>query len=152
MSNAKSFAERAASEPTDLHRNFAAWLKEQTGVDVDLKTVQLACSMRMDFQKSEENQDHLADRKQAAAAKKAKAAADKKARLEKQLAALQAELAKETAPVQPASKPAPAAKKATPSKAADKPATPPAKATETPAKRAPRTRRQAAPKTTAVKA
>ncbi|MFD5508425.1 hypothetical protein ACFWIB_11715 [Streptomyces sp. NPDC127051] len=94
--NAKTLAARAASAPTELHKNFAAWLKAETGVDVDLKTVQLACSMRMDFQASEANQADLAKRKKAAADKKQKAAAEKRARLEKQLAALQAELAKET--------------------------------------------------------
>lgn len=103
MSNtAKTLAERAASEPTELHKNFALWIEERTGVKPDLKTVQLACSMRMDFQRSEENQSHLTDRKaKAAAAKKASAAA-KKAKLEAQLAKLKADLDKvetETAPV-----------------------------------------------------
>ncbi|MFC8266995.1 hypothetical protein ACFUIZ_14900 [Streptomyces cinereoruber] len=88
----KSFTERAKAEPTDLHRNFAAWLKEQTGVDVDLKTVQLVCSMRMDFQRSEENQNDLQARKTAAAARKEKAAAAKRASLESRLAKIQAEL------------------------------------------------------------
>jgi hypothetical protein len=83
----KTFAERAAAEPTELHKQFADWLKEKTGVDVDLKTVQLVTTMRMDFQKSEENQTALAARK-AEAAKKAE---DAKA---KRLAKLEAELAK----------------------------------------------------------
>lgn len=149
--NAKSYSERAASEPTELHKNFAEWIKEQTGYEPDLKTVQIVCAMRMDFQRSEENQTHLADRKAAAEAKRKKQAAEKKARLEKQLAALQAELAKETATDSPAEKPA--AKKAAPArKAPAKAATPtpaePAKAAEAPApKRAPRarTRKTAAP-------
>ncbi|MFJ9551471.1 hypothetical protein [Streptomyces erythrochromogenes] len=99
--NAKSFEERAASEPTDLHKAFAHWIEMETGVKPDLKTVQLVCSLRMDFQKSETNQADLAKRKKAAADKKAKAAAEKRERLQKQLAKLQAELA-ETAEVEPA--------------------------------------------------
>lgn len=151
--NAKSYTERAASEPTELHKNFAEWIKEQTGYEPDLKTVQIVCAMRMDFQRSEENQQHLADRKAAAEAKRKKQAAEKKARLEKQLAALQAELAKETAPVEPAEKPA--AKKAAPARTR-KAATPtpaePAKAAQAPApKRAPRARTRKTAATPAAK-
>lgn len=83
----KTFAERAQAEPTELHKAFAKWIEEKTGVTPDLKTVQLAVTMRMDFQSSEENQKALADRK-AEAAKKAE---DAKA---KRLAKLEAELAK----------------------------------------------------------
>lgn len=90
--NKNTFAERAASEPTELHKAFAAWLEEQTGVKVDLKTVQLATTMRMDFQRSDENQAHLAERKAAAKAKKDAAAAATRARKEAQLKKLQAEL------------------------------------------------------------
>ncbi|MGO4428964.1 hypothetical protein AB4Z54_62105, partial [Streptomyces sp. MCAF7] len=107
--NAKSFAERAQSEPTDLHKNFAEWIKEQTGYEPDLKTVQIVCAMRMDFQRSEENQADLKARKQAAAKKKADEAKARKAKLEAQLKKLQEELAaEETAPVVPAAKAAPA--------------------------------------------
>ncbi|MFH9575712.1 hypothetical protein ACH4MG_34920 [Streptomyces sp. NPDC017454] len=145
--NAKTYADRAQSEPTELHKNFAQWIEEQTGIKPDLKTVQIVCSMRMDFQRSEENQKHLKDRKAAAEAKRKKQAAEKKARLEKQLAELQAELAKETAESMPAEKAAPA-KKAVAAKPEDKPATPtrrtrkaPTKAAEAPATpKAPRTR------------
>lgn len=150
--NAKSFAERAQSEPTELHKNFAAWIEEQTGIKPDLKTVQIVCSMRMDFQRSEENQTDLAKRKAEAAAKRKKQAAEKRARLEAQLKKLQAELSEETAAVEPAEKPAAkktaakatAAKAATPTPAEPAPT---AEAPATPAKRAPRTRRAAAPKT-----
>lgn len=90
---AQSLRDRAANEPTELHKNFAEWLKANTGVEVDLKTVQLACSMRMDFQRSEDNQKDLAARKAAAAEKAEKALQAKRAKAEAMLAKLQAELA-----------------------------------------------------------
>lgn len=97
-SSKKTFAERAATEPTELQKRFADWIKEQTGVDVDLKSVQLACALRMDFQKSEENQDALKARKDAAA----KAATDKlvakRAKLEAELAKLNGTAATATEP------------------------------------------------------
>lgn len=76
-------ADVAAKAPTDLHKNMAKWLEETTGYAPDLKTVQLVCSMRMEFQASEANQADLAQRRAAAIAKqeervaKAKAAAAK---------------------------------------------------------------------------
>jgi hypothetical protein len=99
-SNKKSYEERAAAKPTQLHEDFANWLFIQTGVKVDLKTVQLATTMRMDFQSSPENQKALADKKAKAAADKKASAAKKKARLEAALAKLApvAEVVSETAP------------------------------------------------------
>ena len=88
---AKTFAERAATEPTELHKNFAAWIKAQTGYDADLKTVQIVCAMRMDFQKSDENQNALKDRKANAAKKAEEAKAKKLAKLEAELAKLKGE-------------------------------------------------------------
>jgi hypothetical protein len=141
-SKAQSFSERAANEPTQLHKDFAAWLKAETGVDVDLKTVQLATALRMDFQKSETNQKALKERL-------AKSAADKKASAEKRKAKLEAELAKLKGEVV-AETPAPVEVKevkATPAPVAKKTAAKPVAAT--PAVKAPvrRTRRAvAAPK------
>lgn len=89
--SAKTFAERAATEPTELHKNFAEWIKAQTGYDADLKTVQIVCAMRMDFQKSEENQNALKDRKANAAKKAEEAKAKKLAKLEAELAKLKGE-------------------------------------------------------------
>jgi hypothetical protein len=154
-SNAKSYADRAAAEPTDLHRNFAAWLKEQTGVDVDLKTVQLACSMRMDFQSSPENQTDLAKRKAAAVAKRKAEAASKKARLEAQLQKLQAELAKgdesdKGGPTVATKAAVKSTATSTPKAAASTPAETPSKAVDKPA-RTPRTRRATAAKATPAK-
>ncbi len=82
---AKSFpkAAVAAKAPSDLHKNMAKWLEETTGAVVDLKTVQLVCSLRMEFQASEANQSDLAARRAKSAAKaeervaKAQAAANK---------------------------------------------------------------------------
>lgn len=83
----KNYEALAAKAPTQLHEEFAHWLFIQTGVKVDVKTVQLAVSFRMDFQASPENQKSLAERK-------AKAAADKKASAARKAAKLQAALAK----------------------------------------------------------
>jgi len=105
--NAKTFAERAAAEPTDLHVAFTAWLKEKTGIDVDLKTVQLVTTMRMDFQKSDENQAALKDRKANAAKKADEAKAKRLAKLEAELAKLKGEeaAADEAKPEEPTETP-----------------------------------------------
>lgn len=85
MSENKNYEARAAAAPTALHEAFAHWLFIQTGVKVDVKSVQLACSMRMDFQASPENQANLAERKAKAAAAKKASASRKKAKLEAEL-------------------------------------------------------------------
>ena len=54
-------------DPTELHERFADWLVEKTGYeDVDLKSVQLACALRIDFQRSPENQEALAEKREKA--------------------------------------------------------------------------------------
>lgn len=45
----------AEKDPTDLHVDFAAWLEDKTGLEVDLKTVQAVCVLRMVYQRSESN-------------------------------------------------------------------------------------------------
>jgi len=90
---AKTIAERAAVEPTELHRHFAEWIEAETGIKPDLKTVQLAVIFRMDFQASPENQAVLAAKKAAAAATKKASAARKKAKLEAELAKLTGKVA-----------------------------------------------------------
>ena len=55
----------ADKEPTALHEGFVEWLKKETGYDADPKSVQLACVLRMDYQRSEENQARLASNKTA---------------------------------------------------------------------------------------
>lgn len=91
---AKNFEALAAKAPTQLHEDFAQWLFIQTGVKVDLKTVQLAVSFRMDFQASPENQKNLAERKAKAAAAKKSSAARKAAKLEAALAKLKGDAGK----------------------------------------------------------
>lgn len=111
----KTFAERAAVEPTELHKRFADWLKEQTGVDVDLKTVQLVTTLRMDFQKSDDNQTALAERKAKAAEEAAKKATARKAKLIAELAKLNGE----TVVAEPVKVEAPVVEKTPEDKAAD---------------------------------
>lgn len=154
-SNAKkTYEQRAQSEPTQLHKDFAQWIYEETGIRPDLKSVQLACALRMDYQRSDANQTALKAKKQAAAAKAAKIKADKIAKAKATLAKLQAEIAAEEAPSMPASKPAPR-KRATakaPVKAAEPTPKASAKASEAPAPAKPRsarTRRTVAAKKTA---
>ena len=102
----KTFAERAATEPTDLHKAFAEWIEAKTGIKPDLKTVQLAVTLRMDFQSSEENQKALAERKAEAAKKAEEAKARKLAKLEAELAKLKGEEAKDAEkPEEPAEAP-----------------------------------------------
>jgi len=102
----KTFAERAAAEPTELHKAFAKWIEEKTGYTPDLKTVQLAVTMRMDFQSSEENQKALAERKAEAAKKAEEAKARKLAKLEAELAKLKGgEQKDEAKPEEPAEAP-----------------------------------------------
>lgn len=86
MTSKSNFEARAAAQPTELHKAFAEWLYIQTGYKVDLKTLQLATTMRHDFQKSEENQKALAARKAAAAKAKKASAAKKAAKLQEKLA------------------------------------------------------------------
>jgi hypothetical protein len=54
----KDYRAYAAKAPTPTMVAFAEWLKAETGVDVDLKSVALAGSLRMDFQKSDFWKNH----------------------------------------------------------------------------------------------
>jgi len=96
----KNFEAIAAKAPTQLHEDFAHWIFIQTGVKVDLKTVQLVSVLRMDFQASPENQKNLADRKAKAADAKKASAARKKAKLEAKLAELKGDAGKAEEPKQ----------------------------------------------------
>lgn len=55
-------------DPTPKHEAAAAWISDQTGYDMDVKTVQLLLLMYTRFQKSPENQQAIADAKERAAA------------------------------------------------------------------------------------
>lgn len=64
--------------PNDLHKQYAAWIKAQTGFEADLKTVQVLLASYHDFQASPEKQAALHNAKQAQVkAAEAKIAADK---------------------------------------------------------------------------
>lgn len=56
----------ADRDPSPLHESMAAWLEETTGYKPDLKTVQLVASLRIKYQRSEQNQEDLAARRKAA--------------------------------------------------------------------------------------
>lgn len=105
----KTFAERAAAEPTELHKAFAKWIEEKTGVTPDLKSVQLAVTLRMEFQASEENQTALKERKAKAEVEAKKKAEARKAKLLAELAKLNGEttepVADEAKPEEPAEAP-----------------------------------------------
>ncbi len=45
----------AEKAPTDLHEDFAKWLESEVGIEVDLKTVQVVCVLRMVYQRSQAN-------------------------------------------------------------------------------------------------
>ncbi|PNG96568.1 hypothetical protein [Streptomyces malaysiensis] len=144
----KNYEAIAAKAPTALHEAFAQWIYEQTGFRPDLKSVQLAVALRMDYQASPENQADLAERKRKAAAAKKASAAAKKAKLEAQLAKLKADLEKvETEPAaadQPAVETAPVEDKPKTTRSRARKAT--ATASEAPAQpkaRTPRTRKTA---------
>lgn len=88
----KNFEALATAEPTEMQKRFAEWIFIQTGVRPDLKTVQLACALRMDFQASPENQAHLAEKRAKAAEAKKSSAERKRAKLEAELAKLKGEV------------------------------------------------------------
>lgn len=76
-------------EPSHLHKAYAVWIEERTGVAVDVKAVQLAVVLYQKYQRSPENAERREQEREekdakAAEAKEArdKAAAEKKAKLE----------------------------------------------------------------------
>jgi hypothetical protein len=69
-------------EPSEVHNRFCDYIKDQTGEDVaDPKTVQLVISQWQKFQKTPEQQEYTAQRKErsAAAREEADAAREEKA-------------------------------------------------------------------------
>lgn len=85
----------AEKEPTDLHKEMAAWMTEVTGVPVSAKQAQIVAVLRHEFQRSEVNQESLAKKRKEAAARKVAAAKAKEAREKKLLADLQAKFAED---------------------------------------------------------
>jgi hypothetical protein len=124
-------ARYAETEPTAVHKEFADWIEEQTGIKPDLKSIQLGAVLRPLHQKSESNQTRIANAKQAKLDQEAareQARADRLAKREAREAAAAAKAAEPKpekavkepkAPKTPAAKAAPAAKAP---KAAAKPA------------------------------
>jgi hypothetical protein len=115
-------ADLAEREPTQMHTDFADWIAEQTGVEVDVKSIQLGTLLRGEFQKSEINQSRMAASKEA----KEAAAEARAAKAEERAAAKAAKAEKAAAKKAAAKEKAPAAKKA---------ATPAKKATGAPRRR-----------------
>ena len=77
------FALQAEKEPSDLHKLFAEYIRENSGYeDVDLKTVQLAVVLHPAFQRSDENKARQAGRAEAKAAARAEIEKRKQERAE----------------------------------------------------------------------
>ena len=119
----------ADKEPSHLHKAYAVWIEERTGVKVDVKAVQLAVVLYQKYQKSPENAERREQereekeakaaeakeaRDKAAAEKKAKAEAEKAEKAEKAKAAKaeKAEGADEAPTKKPGAKKSPAKAKA----------------------------------------
>lgn len=62
----------ADKAPTTLHTEMAAWMTEQTGVKITAKQAQIVAVLRLEFQRSPENQAMLAARRAESAQRKAK--------------------------------------------------------------------------------
>ena len=101
----------ADKEPSHLHKAYAVWIEERTGVKVDVKAVQLAVVLYQKYQKSPENAER---REQEREEKEAKAEAEKAEKAEKAKAAKaeKAEGADEAPAKKPGAKKSPAKAKA----------------------------------------
>lgn len=90
-SKTRDVASYADKAPSANHKALAAWITEQTGVKVDVKSVSLAVLLVHEWQKSPEGKAHRValakDSKEAVAAKKATTAAKKTAAPAKKAAA-----------------------------------------------------------------
>lgn len=130
-----NYAEKAV--PTVI-QNFAEYLTEQTGYEVDLRSVYLGSALRGEFQKSPENQARIEARAQ-------EIVAEREAREAAKVARAEAKAEREAARAAKAAEPK--AEKAAPAKKAPAAKAPVAKAT--PAKKAPaKPAAKAAPATT----
>ena len=83
------YGDLADKEPSHLHKHYAVWIEERTGVAVDVKAVQLAVVLYQKYQKSPENAERREQEREEKEAKEAeakqareKAAAEKKAKAE----------------------------------------------------------------------
>jgi hypothetical protein len=131
---------------TAVTQSYVDWIKENVGVDVDPQSVQISASLRRQFQKSETNQQRIAE---AAERNEAEAEARAQRAEEREQRKAEREAAKAAKAAEPkAEKPAPAAKakaapavKAAPAKrAAAKPAAAKATTAKPAARRRPTTK------------
>lgn len=148
MSNSKKtqktapLAHRIPAEVSPVIAAYSAWLEEQTGYKVDPMSVYLGSQLRGTFQKSEGNQQRIA---QAKAARDAEAAAKAARKAEREKAAQEKAAAKEPTPAVRKTKAAPKAPAKPVRQRATKPATP---ATKPAPRRRPAKPAPAAPETT----
>lgn len=85
----------ADKEPTDLHKQMAEWMSEVTGVEVTAKQAQIVSVLRHEHQRSDANQEMLAEKRKQASAKKAAAEKAKVAKEKALLKKLQDKFASE---------------------------------------------------------
>jgi len=130
------YAYQLNKQPTDTIQRFIDWVEKEIGYEMDPMTAQLSSALRISFQKSEDNQSHLrqrredlannkvqakANRENAKSARedlKAKRAAKAEAKAAKPAAKAQKPPAPEKAPAEDSTA-SPAPKKASPKKAAE---------------------------------
>ena len=99
--NTERFTKLVDKDPSDLHERFAEWISETTGYeDVDVKSVQMACALRIEFQKSDENQAVLAERRAGAEEREAAREEKRQAREDQKRADAVKAAAKKAAPVE----------------------------------------------------
>lgn len=83
--NKRDNTKLATTEPTAQDAAFAKFIKSQTGVDVDVKTVQLARSLRAQWNKSDDNASFREQRKEERAQAKQDRAKKQEERRQKSL-------------------------------------------------------------------
>lgn len=145
-------ADLADKTITPTMERFVDYIKAQTGVDVDPQSVQLGSALRGAFQKSDENQQAIADRKveiEREAEERAQRKADRIAKREEREAAkaARAEERANAPKAEPKAKAAPAAKKPAAKPAATKPTPAKKPVAKKPVAAATKTRRPAKPAT-----
>jgi hypothetical protein len=87
---ARDYSDYATKEITPTMVAFHEWLQNETGLELDARSVALAGSLRMDFQKSDFWRNHDANYKANVEANRAKKAAEAEAKAKASLAKAQA--------------------------------------------------------------
>ena len=62
--NEAPYAHLADADIKTMYQEFADWLEEQTGVEMDVRTVQISNILRRQFQQSDVNQARMASRRE----------------------------------------------------------------------------------------